>query len=228
MHDDDVPMRFEPEEPESYWTEEQWERFMLENEKLMDRYEQVRKENPDRRWDDPLDLYHKVHYDLDLGEESEHPAEPPESVSDEPSESSEEAGGEEPELPEKEDFHDISVYQLAYAFSLAVYDYLKRAESGRKELDPIHQQLALHGLRIAADIAGGHGLGYDEETLCGNIVKNRWALGHAVEARRLCDQLIERDGPIPDIAALQAQLLPIIKTLEERIAELRARVWWNR
>lgn len=51
MHDDDTPINPEPEEPESYWTEADWERFMLENEKLMDRYEEVRKQNPDRAWD---------------------------------------------------------------------------------------------------------------------------------------------------------------------------------
>jgi len=48
MHDDDVTLRPEPEEPERYWTEAEWERFMLENERLMDRYEQVRKDNPHR------------------------------------------------------------------------------------------------------------------------------------------------------------------------------------
>jgi len=76
MHDDDVPVTPEPWEPEPYWTEEDWERFMMENERLMDRYEQVWKDDPNRRWDDPLDLYYKVHYDLDLGEEPARPSPP--------------------------------------------------------------------------------------------------------------------------------------------------------
>lgn len=58
MHDDETPIEPEFDEPEPYWTEAQWARFMLENEKLMDRYEQVWKDNPDRKWTDPLDLYY--------------------------------------------------------------------------------------------------------------------------------------------------------------------------
>jgi len=129
---------------------------------------------------------------------------------------------------EVDDFRQIPVYQLAYAFSLAVLDYVKRCDALKPGQDPLVNELCRHGLRIAADIAGGHGLGYDEETLCGNIVKNRWALGHAQEAERLLKMLMERDGPDPTSEALLAQLPPIIKALEERITELRAKVWWNR
>ena len=97
MHDDDVPVTPEPWEPEPYWTEEDWERFMMENEHLMDRYEQVWKDHPNRRWDDPLDLYYKVHYDLDLGEEPARPSPPrPPAPSEEPTHAVEPEG---PELP---------------------------------------------------------------------------------------------------------------------------------
>src|SRR3989338_5742775 len=227
MHDDDVPLKPEPEEPERYWTEAEWERFMLENERLMDRYEQARKEHPDRQWDDPLDLYYKVHYDLDLGE-----APAPEPPPQEPERTDEATTAREPEDPsepiEVDDFRHIPVYQLAYGFSLALLDYAKGLEGQRPGPDVLVDELCRHGLRVAADIAGGHGLGYEEETLCGNIVKNRWALSHAIEARRLLGQLAERDGMTPELGALAAKLLPIINALEERIASLRARVWWNR
>src|SRR3989338_6627986 len=227
MHDDDVPVTPEPWEPEPYWTEEDWEQFMIENERLMDRYEQVWKDNPNRSWDDPLDLYYKVHYDLDLGGG---PASPPSSQAPEPPQEPPEAV--EPEAPEEDvegdDFRQIPVYQLAYAFSLAVLDYVKRCDALKPGQDPLVNELGRHGLRIAADIAGGHGLGYEEETLCGNIVKNRWALSHTVEAKRLLRQLAERDGMTAELGELAAQLPPIIKALEERIAELRAKVWWDR
>jgi len=202
---------------------------MLENEKLMDRYERVWKENPDRRWDDPLDLYHKVHYDLDLGEE--HDPQPPapqgpaevkqEFKADEPIE-------EEPLDSDIDDFRQIPAYQLAFEFATAVLDYLKRFEHEQPGQDSLRDEFCRHALRIAADIAGGHGLGYDEETLCGNIVKNRWALRHAQEAQRLLQALIERDGPQPDLDALLKQTHPLMTAIEERIAELRAKVWWNK
>ena len=60
MHDDDQPIEQEPEQPERYWTEAEWERFMLENERLMDRYQKVWEENPGKDWKDPLDLYYKI------------------------------------------------------------------------------------------------------------------------------------------------------------------------
>lgn len=232
MHDDDAPITAEPDGPEGYWTEADWERFMLENEKLMDRYEEAWKQNPDRRWDDPLDLYHKVHYDLDLGEEVESepftPSPAPEtSQPSEPTAASDEseARSEEGEL---DDFRKLPVYQLAYAFSLAVLGYLKRFNHETHGENPLRDELRLHALRIAADIAGGHGLGYEEDTLCGNVVKNRWALSHAQETRRLLQLVVERDGPDPQIEALLTQTGPIIKAIEERIVELRAKVWWDK
>ena len=224
MHDDDTPVTPEPELPESYWMEAQWEQSMLENEKLMDRYEQVCKENPDRRWDDPLDLYHKVHYDLDFGEENG--PQPP--VAQEPTEAGQVFEPEEPiEDAELDDFRQIPAYKIAYEFSLSILDYMKQCGKEKSDQDLLRDELCRHALRIAADIAGGHGLGYDEETLCGNIVKNRWALSHARETQRLLQVLIEHDGPDVGLTALLAQTNPIIQALEERIVQLRAKVWWD-
>ena len=227
MHDDDVPVTPEPWESEPYWTEEDWERFMMENEHLMDRYEQVWKDHPNRRWDDPLDLYYKVHYDLDLGEEPARPSPPrPPVPSEEPTHAVEPEGPEPP--TEVDDFRGVAAYQLAYAFSLALLDYLKRFHTRQPGRDPLVEEACRHGLRIAADIAGGHGLGYDEETLCGNIVKNRWALNHALETQELLTQLAQRDGTAPELAALQPQLPPLIAALKSRIASLRAKAWWSK
>ena len=221
MHDDEVPVAPEPEDSEGYWTEAQWEQSMLENERLMDRYEQVMRENPGRTWSDPLDLYHKVHYDLDLGEEK----------SDPPTEPKPELPPVEPETQEppdvKDDVHEILAYRLAFNFATATLGYLKQFESEEASQDSLRHEFCRHALRIAADIAGGHGMGYEEDVLCGNIVKNRWALAHAREAQRLLRALIERDESAPDLAALLAATSPIIKALEERIAELRAKVWWQ-
>lgn len=227
MHDDDVPVTPEPWEPEPYWTEDDWERFMVENERLMDRYEQVWKDHPDRRWDDPLDLYYKVHYDLDLGEEPARSSLPrPPVPSEEPTHAVEPAVPGPPD--EVDDFRGITAYQLAYAFSLGLLDYLKRFHTRQPGRDLLVEAVCRHGLRIAADIAGGHGLGYDEETLCGNIVKNRWALNHAQEAQQLLIQLAQRESAAPELAALQAQLPPLITALRNRIASLRTKAWWSK
>ena len=231
MHDDDTPIAPEPEEPERYWTEAEWERFMLENERLMDRHQKVWEEHPGRIWKDPLDLYYKVHYDLDAPEEEQ--AEDRTEVA-ETSAASGEPGGDEQDAPppepadrEIDDVRQIPAYQSSFAFANAALDYMKRFEHERRGDNPLREQFCLHALRIAADIAGGHGMGYEEDALCGNIVKNRWALSHAQEARRLLEMLIRRDGADADSEALLAWLPPIIKALEGRIAELHSKVWWD-
>lgn len=226
MHDDEQPLAQEPVEPERHWTEAEWERFLLDNERLMDRYQRVWEEHPEKRWKDPLDLYYKVHYDLDAPEESEGEAgDTPASTEPEPGDAGnafEGAVGD-----EQGDVHGIPAYQLAYAFANAALDYVGQDESEPGGPSSLRQQWCLHALRIAADIAGGHGLGYEEDTLCGNIVKNRWALGHANEAQRLLRLLIEREGATPASEALLLRLPPLITALEDRIAELRAKVWWD-
>ena len=226
MHDDEKPVEPEPEEPESYWTEAQWEQFMLENERLMDRYEKVWRDNPGKDWKDPLDLYYKVHYDLDAPEEeAAEEAEQPDAEG-EPAEL--EGQTPKPLHDAFDDVHQIPAYTLAFAFANSALDYMKQFEYEQRGQNPLREQFCLHALRIAADIAGGHGMGYEEDALCGNIVKNRWALSHTQEAQRLLKMLIERDGPDPASETLLAQLPRIIKALEERVAELRAKVWWDR
>ena len=230
MHDDEKPVEPEPEEPESYWTEAQWEQFMLENERLMDRYEKVWRDNPWKDWKDPLDLYYKVHYDLDASaQEDEGEAGQPD-VNAESHDPEEE--GDAPSLvpvdSARDDFRQIPAYPLAFAFAHGALDYMKRFEHEQRGQNRLREQFCLHALRIAADIAGGHGMGYEEDSLCGNIVKNRWAMGHAQEAERLLKMLIERNGSDPASETLLAQLPPIIQALEERVAELRAKVWWDR
>jgi hypothetical protein len=223
MHDDEQPLEQEPVEPERHWTEAEWERFMLDNERLMDRYQRVWEEHPKKSWKDPLDLYYKVHYDLDAPEESEKEGgETPASTEPAPGDESQEAVSD-----GQDDVHGIPAYQSAYAFATMALDYVRQDGSEPGGPHPLREQLCLHALRIAADIAGGHGLGYEEDTLCGNIVKNRWALGHAKEAQRLLRLLAEREGSTPTSEALLSQLPPLINALEERIVELRAKVWWD-
>jgi hypothetical protein len=206
MHDDDAPVTPEPVEPERYWTEAEWEQSMLENERLMDKYQKV--------WEEQ--------------EVVEGPAQEPEAAeaSGEPKE--DDAPLLEPGDREIDDVREIPAYQLALGFAHAALDYMKRFEHEQRGQNPLREQFCLHALRIAADIAGGHGMGYEEDVLCGNIVKNRWALGHAQEAARILKVLMERDGSDPESSALLAKLPPIIKALEERIAELRTKVWWDR
>ena len=54
--------------------------------------------------------------------------------------------------------------------------------------------LYLSAGKIGANLAGGHGLGYDDEFICGNIVKCRWALSDCEFCREMLEQLHQQTG----------------------------------
>lgn len=235
MHDDDGTQEaFDFEEPDAYWSEEEWEKRLRENESLINQYEKVFQENPDRRWDDPADLYFKVHYGLDLGEDLKFPEDSGEVSKD--SQNSVDLPGRKSKSDEEEiateeaALHDeldqISAYHLAFDFALAVMDYLKIDHGEKGPEDSLKQEFAHHAMRIAADIAGGHGLGYEDETLCGNIVKNRWALQHAREAEHVVRKMLSQHPGSPELLKFLSSLDRIREELTKRIADLRSRVWW--
>jgi len=76
-------------------------------------------------------------------------------------------------------------------------------------------------MKASAHVAGAHGIGYDDDSLCGCIVKLRWAddqlrvAGHFLEGHPC-----EADF-VPQREALRARL-------RERIERFRARAWWQK
>ncbi len=87
---------------------------------------------------------------------------------------------------------------------------------------------AMIGPQIAsAKIAGGHGMGYNDEVLCANIVKNKMALS-GIEQGRGGLKALKARGSIPAAVAdsLIAECDQVHELISQRIAEMRARVWW--
>lgn len=109
------------------------------------------------------------------------------------------------------------VAKLARDFAVRVMDEAERGD--------VEEVLMLSAGKVGANLAGGHGLGYDEQTLCGNIVKCRWALADCLFCREMLEQMAQRTGD-PDLAALVTQCEELAAAIRERIAALRARVWW--
>jgi hypothetical protein len=124
----------------------------------------------------------------------------------------------------------IPAYSAARALGSRVNDVLRPLMEGEDPDDDKSRLLAEAYISVhqaAAKIAGGHAMGYDDDVLCGNIVNNRIAL-EAVERgeqawRELVDQqIVSREVAEPFIAGMHE----LQKLIEERIAELRSRVWW--
>lgn len=117
--------------------------------------------------------------------------------------------------PDNEGYAEIA--RLARRFAVAV--------GGLDPPGQIPEILALSAPKIGANLAGGHGLGYDEETICGNIVKCRWALADCEFCREMLEHLVQRGGG-DDYRSLVEQSRQLSAQIRERIARLRARVWW--
>jgi hypothetical protein len=78
-----------------------------------------------------------------------------------------------------------------------------------------------------AKIAGGHGMGYDDLMIGGNIVNNRRGRDALVEARDALAELVEMQEIAADTAKkIAEQLEELIAQMDERIAELRKRITW--
>ncbi|HRS95527.1 MAG TPA: hypothetical protein P5179_09680 [Candidatus Latescibacteria bacterium] len=92
-------------------------------------------------------------------------------------------------------------------------------------LESVTRILCRECFLVADYVLAGHELGYDEETLCGNIAL-------CLRARRSldrCIQCLDRFGPEYRDACLQLRLRGKIAGvfLERRVSDLRARVWWR-
>jgi hypothetical protein len=94
------------------------------------------------------------------------------------------------------------------------------------EADLIESTLE-HVQQIAARIATGHAMGYDDDVLCANIVCN-------LAAKRFCKRSIESLQALRDSNVLSAdeagaaivEIAVVESAIDERIDELRSRVWW--
>jgi hypothetical protein len=219
--------------PDEAW----WERELHRNEKMMDRYMAVLGENPDwEKWQDPDDLYNKVHFGIDpvpkQEEDDEDSEDEPDHSSNEDTESDEieeeedeeveDVEGEEEEWedpdedPEVNEHYEVIAAQ-ARKFACDVFDLEK--VPGNREL------LYLSAGKVGANLAGGHGLGYDDETICGNVVKCRWALSDCEFCREMLEQYHDQTGE-ERYAELAADAARLAEGIRERIARLRKRVWW--
>lgn len=120
----------------------------------------------------------------------------------------------------------------AYHHATAFADALRLAamnvrQSPDGEPDDDLVQTLTYAMAIAPKLAAGHSMGYRDEVLGGNIVHCRRALdtAHACAASLDCLQakgLFEA----ATLGRLQHQLAALRQSLDRRVRELRARVWW--
>jgi len=220
-------MEEEPFESERPPNEAWWERELHRNEKLMDKYMAVLGDNPDwDKWQQPENPTGQNSFEAeragadDAASDLDHF---PETRKDFPSGQAEECDEWLPAAHEDSDDDaginaDFSaVSGMARRFAAHVFEL--------EEVPRNRDLLFLSAGKIGANLAGGHGLGYEDETICGNVVKCRWALSDCEFCREMIEQLAEHTGNQRYVALL-AEAQHLSEAIRERVARLRHRVWW--
>jgi len=126
----------------------------------------------------------------------------------------------------------IPAYSASFDWSVRVHDALKPyLETEASELDesPLEEglQATMSCYSIAAKIAGGDAIGYDD-SLCGNIVCCKKALAFADESLQGLSEL--RTCGVIDSEILNKLIEDgqhVRQLVETRIEDLRSRVWWE-
>ena len=219
--------RNEQEPDDRPWTEEQWERFMEKSDARSAKFGELLEtfmDHPDR---DEI-ISHEMGWDRDEldedDEEGEFDSEGWESPDLEADEDWEEV-----QRQEEESLHAIPAYSRGYEFGLKVHDVLKPFFTpDQEDQDEDLIESVRGGFTIAAKIAGAHGMGYEDDVLCGNIVCCKKSIAAANECLQGLESLRARGAvPAQVLNPLIRECKEVRELVDEHIAQLRGRVWWQ-
>ena len=213
------------EDNELPWTEQQWEQLMRRSDVRSAKFGELLETLRDEP-DFEERIAHEMGWDRDDDEK-------PVFEIDAQEEAGDDQEVERILREEQEALHKIAAYTRSNDWGMKVHDALKdllEKEAGTAPADVEEDLSDAFGctISVAAKIAGAHGMGYDDESLCGNIVCCNRALEEgergvkaleSIMAKGLVDK--EMMGPLIEEGH------QITALIQEHIAELRSRVWWD-
>ncbi len=210
------------------WNEEQWEEFMKKSDARSAKYGELFEtfmDHPDRDaiidhemgWDQPIE-----------GEDDDDETGFDAAEMLENAEPMDEKEWREIRRKDEAALRAIPAYTRGFQFGLKVNRLLKKLMKETDGEDEDGIEAVSNGFLIAAKIAGAHGMGYDDDVLCGNIVNCKRSLAAANECLAALERLKERKVlPAPKLDAAIKEAREIRGLVEQHIAELRSRVWWQ-
>ncbi len=124
------------------------------------------------------------------------------------------------------DVKNIVAYNKSYKLYIKLSKYFKDRKGVNADEDVLEAVSA--SSVIPAKIAGGHGMGYEKDTLCGNIANCKRSLKNA----RKCIYMLEivrakSTCPVSDINILISDAINVEREVIKRIEYLRSRIWWR-
>jgi hypothetical protein len=229
------------EEPEQPWTEAQWEKFLKESEVRSAKFGELLEtlmDHPDRDaiidremgWDRDDDQSPAMEWIEEALESQEDDDDDETFVMDAADELDQDDEDDENSEPwEDNELKKLPYYTRAFDFGLHVHDQLKPfLTPDEEDQDEDFIDALANGFNIAAKLAGAHGMGYEDDMICGNIVCCKRSLEAADECLRALTSLRER-GLMPAKAAdpLLKEGEEVRGLVEQHISDLRSRVWWQ-
>jgi hypothetical protein len=126
------------------------------------------------------------------------------------------------------DVKDIIAYKKSYNLYIKLSKYFKNSKGVNADADEDELEAISASSMIPAKIAGGHGMGYEKDTLCGNIANCKRSLKNA----RKCVYLLEivrakSTGSDRGINKLISEAINVEREVLKRIEYLRSRIWWR-
>jgi hypothetical protein len=208
------------------WDEADWEAFLFREDALNAKYQELYetlRDHPNRdeliaremRWNLPEDLFGGPPDAFD---------QPPEDCPEDEAPEGDEGHGE----AFAADLEAIPAFGMARSYALAV----ERQVTARLRDGVAADADASHAVRAAVDvserIASGHGIGYERESLCGNIACCKRALVSLAECLDSLLTLRSRGVLAPGEAnELLSSGQRLAETVAQRVEELRGCVWWR-
>jgi hypothetical protein len=126
-----------------------------------------------------------------------------------------------------EQLREIPAYVSAQDFATRLEDLLERRMQKWSD-DEDARRAVFAAQMVSAQVAGGHGIGYERDSLCGNIANCKRALRSLGACREQLVVLQERRLIRPDdLLALAVEADQASAEINRWIESLRARIWWR-
>lgn len=126
-----------------------------------------------------------------------------------------------------EQLRDVPAYCRAQEFATALEEKF-RAGVPRWADDEEARNAAFHAQMVPAQIAGGHGIGYERDSLCGNIANCKRALRSLEQCMEGMAALCAR-GMLnaSDVEQMRRLATAVDREVTCWIDQLRGRIWWR-
>jgi hypothetical protein len=125
-----------------------------------------------------------------------------------------------------EDVKKITAYKRSFEFCIRLKEYFKNnrgIETDENVMDAI-----VASSIVPVKIAGGYGMGYEKDSLCGNIANCKRSLKKASKCIYLLE-IVRASASFPDsdINTLIGEAIKVEREVIKWIEELRSKKWWR-